>query len=254
MFSYILLLINLGFFVILFFIFRRYIKHELGKTQYVRHVEQELRQLLIDVNRSAEDISQVIEDRTEQLRTLLTQGQNLLQELKPTQEQFWQQNNNWEQKYLRLRELEQDTEKTVKTFQQQLDDIQEQAGQALRTQIEKKLQKDLSQKLEYECIQLQKKLEQASSEAEKQSIENLQKATREAIEIAIQTLESHTNQMQADLAKEETPTIEGRILDDQMRADVERYIALGLDARIISQKTGVALNLIEIMVSMKNLT
>ena len=113
MFIYVLLLLTIASWCAFFFIFRRYIQSQLNKVEYIRRVEDELHQLLLDVNRSAEDITLVIEDRSQQLRAVIEQVDALLQDSIKVSERAGEQNYNLEQNHLRLRELKESAESAL---------------------------------------------------------------------------------------------------------------------------------------------
>ena len=229
MLIYVLVLLNLGFLAALFFIFRYYIRRELNKVEYVRHVEKELQQLLLVINRSAEDVTQVIEDRIQQLRELLAQNKESLLEARKGKQQ---QNDSLEQQ--RLNELRQGAAEALDNLELRLLSFHEQLdGEELFLSFIAKLKQEL---LEAARLELQRELQQAIGALQEAAHAALAKECEKYVQ---QPAQPKPNEFMAG------------ILNTQLRAEIEQYIELGLDARIISQKTKVPLNLVELMIGMK---
>ena len=230
----------------------------------MRQLEQGLRELLLDVNRSAEDITQVIEDRSQQLQNLLLQHSEQLQQSQRSLEEGRRQNHNLEQRQLRLRELEQDTNGVLERWQSRILSLQEQLEQK-KDKVSVELFNSLSAKLENELLQLaQDKLMTLQQRIKKEAEEKINTAYASAS----LALEKFSRQYMEQLQKEgdraksvrsgepneqmsseisgSSPTI-----SNQQHAEIRQYIDLGLDPLIISQKTGIPVNLVDILVSMR---
>ncbi|MEM9424264.1 MAG: hypothetical protein AAF975_05695 [Spirochaetota bacterium] len=210
MFLYFLGLFNLGLIIGLFFIFRSYIRREVAKVEYVRFVEAELQQLLQDVHRSAEEIIQVIEDRTEHLSKLLAENHRIEKSAVPQVRED-----------SRLTDLRRDVNSLQREIQGLWQGLSEQEGL---------LEAELQGRLE--------ELQATQTE--------LQQELREVIGTVEEAMQGPEEQADAAMGKTER-----HILDAAQRAEIEQYIGLGLDARIISRKTGVPLHLVEILVGIK---
>ena len=261
---YMLAMANLAFLIALFFFFRHYIRRELTKVEYVRQLEQGLRELLLDVNRSAEDITQVIEDRSQQLQNLLLRHGEHLQQSQRSLEEGRRHNYNLEQRQLRLRELEQDTSGVLERWQSRILSLQEQLEQK-KDKVSVELFNSISAKLENELLQLAKdKLMTLQQRITKEAEEKIKTAYASA-SLALEKFgRQYLKQLQeeGDRAKsvrsgEPNEQMSSEIsgssptISNQQHAEIRRYIDLGLDPLIISQKTGVALNLVDILVSMR---
>ncbi len=258
MFVYILLIVTIALWWAFFLIFRRYIQSQLGKVEYVRRVENELQQLLLDVNRSAEDITLVIEDRSQQLRDLLEKADKLLQDCTKASEKAGQQNYNLQQNHLRLRELKESAESALERFQlrlvhweEQLSHSRKEAYLSIGAKLEEELSQELSLKLQHKLdTELQALQEQAIQMAKTMLKSNLEKTFEAAVAEQSYQLSAVPSSPKAKL--QENKLAEGEnIINAQLRSEIELYIEQDLDALVISKKTGVPLNLVEIMVSMK---
>ncbi|WGK68729.1 hypothetical protein P0082_09595 [Candidatus Haliotispira prima] len=282
---YVLVLINLSFLVSLFFFFRLYIRRELGKVSYVRHLEKELQQLVMDVNRSGGEITEVIEDRIRRLNELLPEQERLQQEWERKAEELGKQNYNMEQQQLRLRELKQDGEGALESFrlrvlnlEEQLSKNKERFGMELFRSLSAKVEGELlhgarleSEHWQRDFAERQQRLERDLSEDRRNYAELAElvatfavrseagsaDATKPAEFPAAESeqapepeLEQEPKQARTEQDVQETRW-QTRLPEPALRSEIEQYADMGLDARIISQKTGVPLNLVEILVSVR---
>ena len=99
----VLFLLNFVFLGVLLVWVRRYIRREVGKAEYARHLERELQGLLIDVNRSGAEITEVIEQRSDNLQKLLAK--------QDTKQKFWEEQHSlWEGRAAQLQNFNEQLE------------------------------------------------------------------------------------------------------------------------------------------------
>ncbi len=267
---YLLLLANLAFLVGLFFLFRCYIRGELNKMEHVRKLEQELRGLLLEVNRCAEEIIQIVEDRTARLQELLQQQEGWQHNAERKIKELRLHSTDLEQQQLRWRELQQNGAETLRSFQKVVQLHLQDLRQPLEASLQQSLEKKLHAGLEHRSKEL---LQTLIRRLESELPDRIREEWRREWQTALQSIEAPVNrqaqeapQNQGDTQRDDGPSSQrvstqlfqtkteppqARRLPPELRAEIEQYLYMGLDARIISRKTGVPLNLIEIMAGMR---
>ena len=260
----VLFLLNFVFLGVLLVWVRRYIRREVGKAEYARHLERELQGLLIEVNRSGAEITEVIEQRSEDLQKLLAK--------QDTKQKFWEEQHSlWEGRAAQLQHFDEQLElqrRSVRELQggaelqalelrlQSLEaDLQEfrEKKEGIKTEILEVLDQKWQEKFGEYTHQIRGELGEWQ-EKQGRVLETLEQKIADA---SIKN-ESSQKPLQKTLQNPSTGSLPNSslssspgsaLLTDEQRAEIKRYIELGLDARIISQKTGVPLNLIDILVA-----
>ena len=237
-----LFLLNFVFFLVVLGFVRRYIRREVGRVEYARHLEHELQDLLLDVNRSGAEIAEVIEQRSNELQKLLAQ-QN-------AQQKLWERrvaelerlDAQLELQRRSLREFTGEAEKRVQGFESLLRTLEERLARLSESQEENRALELLNQTFSG-------KWQEASRELEDRIGSELDRRC-EKLARAIDEMEPFFEQEKSRETKNGALQGGARLTQEQ-RTEIERYIELGLDARIISQKTGVPLNLVEILIGVR---
>ena len=252
-----LFLLNFTFFGILLAFVRRYIRTEIGKAEYARHLERELQGLLLDVNRSGAEIAEVIEQRSNELQKLLSK-QDAAQKLWNEQQPVWQS------RAAKLQKLDEQLELQRRIVRELQSGAELPALELRLHALEEKLESCLARlaEMEKDTKTLEpfeeafgSKWQEKFAEWERKILfemdgrhEKLAKAIKE-LEQLCAAEQGKSRETENDTQNEELQS--GALLTQEQRTEIERYIELGLDARIISQKTGVALHLIEILVGVR---
>ena len=253
-----LFLLNFIFFMVVLTCIRRYIQREVGKVEYARHLKRELQDLLLDVNRSGAEIAEVIEQRSEKLQKLLAE-----QDVK---QKFWEeQHSTWEVRAAQLQSFNEQ----FKLQRQSLRELQGGAElQALELRLhsleadlqefrEKTVKEDIKTEiLEVLVKKWQEEFGEYTSQIRGELVEWQEKQTNasEALKQKEDPIKIEAESLQSALPSSLpnsslSSSQSSALLTGEQRAAIKRYIELGLDARIISQKTGVPLNLVEILVA-----
>ena len=123
-----------------------------------------------------------------------------------------------------------------------------------------KLEDELSQEL---SLKLQQKFDTELKSLQVRSIRIANAALEENLDAMLEkklgALAETSSELAAQPIQTENKTLQNHkmtegenIINAKLRSEIELYIEQDLDALVISNKTGVPLNLVEIMVSMKN--
>lgn len=252
-----LFLLNFAFFGVLLAFVRRYIRTEIGKAEYARHLERELQGLLLEVNRSGAEIAEVIEQRSNELQKLLSE--------QDAAQKFWnEQRPVWESRAAKLRQLDEQLELQRQNVRELQSEAELPAIKLRLHALEEKLESCLARlaKIEEGKNILEPFEEAFASKWQSKFAEWERKilfemdGRYEKLAKAIEELEQLFAAEQEKCRETESDTQNGELqggalLTQEQRTKIERYIELGVDDRIISQKTGVSLNLIEIMVGVR---